>query len=284
MNDLDSRLKETLERHAGATNSRQLPEGTRALVRRRQVVSGASVFAITAAFVAGCLVLLTLGPASPGPARTSGAAVPANGTSTAPDGWPLLGPTASKGFIEDVLAFYDPRPSSITSPVSILGSGTVEGRSWVVTGFSTNGSGDWGGTAGACGHLFVAPYREVEFGICRVPQTASGRPPTVLPPAHLVGVVPGPNSGDPQGLSMYFGVVEDRVARIEVRSDRFQPWQPDLLPGPDGSGVRYFVVFPPPRTDGAVIAFDAAGEVLARLPLCAATPATSCEAPNPDSY
>jgi hypothetical protein len=283
MNDLESRLKDTLERHAGPTHPRAFPDGTRAVVRRRQVLSGASVFAVTAAFVAGCLVLLSVGPASRGPARTNVTAVPATGTATPPDGWPAMGPTSSQSFIDESLAFYDGNSSSITSPVSVLASGSVQGRSWLVTGFRTDGSGDWGGTSGPCGHLFVGPYAHPAFGICRVPQTASGRPPTVVPPAHMVGVAPGPNSGDPQGLTMDFGVVDAQVSRIEVRSDGFETWQPELIPGPDGSGVRYFVLFPPTGTDGAVVAFDAMDEVLAHLRLCA-SPGTSCEAPRPDSY
>lgn len=282
MNELESRLKDTLEQHAGPTQPRTLPGGTRARVRRRQVVSGASVFTITAAFVMGCLALLSFGPASPSPVLTS-ASAPAAGTAMPPDGWPVIGPNASQGFIDDALAFYDGNSSSIVSPVSILASGSVDGRPWLVTGFRTDGSGDWGGTAGPCGHLFVGPYGDPGFGICRVPQTASGQPPKVLPAAHMEGVAPGPGSGDPGGLTMYFGIVDTQVDRIEVRSDGFETWQPDLIPGPAGSGVRFFALFPPSKTDGAVIAFGSAGEELARLPFCA-SPGVACEAPRPDSY
>jgi hypothetical protein len=284
MNDLETQLRRTLEREAGAAPHRKLPDGTRARVRRRQVISAGSAAALTAAFVAGCLVLLSVGPASRTPARTTTAA-PATGMSTTPpDGWPVLGPTARPGYVHDALAFYPDNPSGgYTSEVSVLASGSVDGRSWLVTGFRTDGSGDWGGTAGPCGHLFVEPFTDPGFGICRVPQTASGRPPSVLPAAHMEGIEPGPGSGDPGGLTMYFGVVDAQVARIEVRSDGSETWDPPLISGPDGSGVRYFVLFPPPDIHGAVVALSPAGEVLAHLPLCA-SPGTACETPRPDSY
>jgi len=67
----------------------------------------------------------------------------------------------------------------------------------------------------------------------------------------------------------YFGVVSPAVTRVEVHLDDGETRAVDLLPGPSDGGLSYFVLFPPLRGTGDVVALSASGDVVGTALLCA---------------
>jgi hypothetical protein len=172
---------------------------------------------------------------------------------------------------------YEQNSAGILTPPAVLASGRVDGRNWLVTGFATDGGGDWGGASGTCGNLFVDVGRndqQPQFGICLAPQNTGSESPSAPAVARLDGGISVPND-----LTMYVGIVGPSVDRISVNLPGGSSWEPTLISGPSGSDERFFVLFPPPRTDGVVSVADANGTTLAELSLCAAT-SQWCEDPS----
>jgi hypothetical protein len=278
MTNLETRLRETLDSHAGPIRTRVAPAGTVRAAHRRQIRFGVTVTAVAATFAALSIVLVSVGIGRSPVQRTTASNGQAGAQTDPPAGWPDITQGADPAYIQRAMKLYDQNSAGILTPPAVLASGRVDGRNWVVTGFETDGGGDWGGASGTCGNLFVETGgndQQPQFGICLAPQhSGSGTPPAPAV-ARLEGGVSVPND-----LTMYVGIVSSSVDRIEVTLADGSSWDPTLIPAPTGSGERFFVLFPPPRTDGKVVFLDANGSTLAQVSLCAAT-SQVCQEPSP---
>jgi hypothetical protein len=277
MNDLETRLRETLDSHAGPIWTRVARAGTVRAVHRRQIRFGVTATAAAATIVAFSIVLVSVGIGRSPVQRTTASNGQAAAQTDPPAGWPVITLGADPAYIQRAMALYDQNSAGIVTPPAVLASGRVDGRNWVVTGFKTDGGGDWGGASGTCGNLFVdtgGNDQQPQFGICLAPQhSGSGSPPAPAV-ARLEGGVSVPND-----LTMYVGIVSSSVDRIEVTLGDGSSWDPTLITGPTGSNERFFILFPPPHMDGEVVFLDANGSAVAGLSLCAAT-SQWCEEPS----
>jgi hypothetical protein len=246
-------------------------------VHRRQIRFGAGITAAAATFVALSIMLFSIGIGRSPVQRTTASNGGAAAQTNPPAGWPDITQGADPAYIQRALKLYDQNPAGIVTLPAVLASGRVDDRNWLLTGFRTDGGGDWGGASGTCGNLFVdtgGNDSQPQFGICLAPQHTGPGSPSAPAVARLEGGVSVPND-----LTMYVGIVSSSVDRITVTLTDGSSWDPTLITGPTGSGERFFVLFPPPHMDGEVVFLDANGSTLAGLSLCAAT-SQWCEEPS----
>ena len=278
MTDFETHLRETLDSHAGTVWTRVAPAGTARAAHQRQIRFGVGVTAVAATFVALSIVLFSIGIGRSPVQRTTASNGRAGAQVEPPAGWPLITEGADPAYIQRALKLYDQNPAGIVTPPAVLASGRVDGRNWLVTGFGTDGGGDWGGASGTCGNLFVdtgGNDQQPQFGICLASQSSGPGSPSAPSVARLEGGISVPND-----LTMYVGIVSSSVDRITVTLPDGNSWDPRLITGPAGSDERFFTLFPPPRTDGEVVVLDANGKMLAQLSLCAATSQVCQEPPQ----
>jgi hypothetical protein len=69
----------------------------------------------------------------------------------------------------------------------------------------------------------------------------------------------------PGGFDDLSGVVSSRVATVRLELSDGTVHQADLIPGPPGVDASYFVVFLPARSQGRIVALDAAGNELEQM-------------------
>lgn len=269
--NLETRLRETMDRHAPSLAPREMPPGTASRVYRRRAAAIATTAALTTALVAGVAGLyryLSGGPAiRPAAEQTvarpstteSGVtyAGPAPFAHLAPGEWP----TVEVGGVERP---YVDRESGAELDKTVVASGYVEGTEWTMTAFAIHGSG-------TCGELFLGEtgdYGGVRF-------CSDGGEPGQMD-LRIAGTSFGLGP-----LTAYTGVISDAVDRVVFELADGSRKAADLLQAPPGLDARSFVLFVPRDAAGRVVALDADGALVASEPLCVDSPAlleqvTSC--------
>lgn len=269
--NLETRLRETMDRHAPSLAPREMPPGTASRVYRRRAAAIATTAALTTALVAGVAGLyryLSGGPAiRPAAEQTvarpstteSGVtyAGPAPFAHLAPGEWP----TVEVGGVERP---YVDRESGAELDKTVVASGYVEGTEWTMTAFAVHGSG-------TCGELFLGEtgdYGGVRF-------CSDGGEPGQMD-LRIAGTSFGLGP-----LTAYTGVISDAVDRVVFELADGSRKAADLLQAPPGLDARSFVLFVPRDAAGRVVALDADGALVASEPLCVDSPAlleqvTSC--------
>jgi hypothetical protein len=144
--------------------------------------------------------------------------------------------------------------------------GTVQGVPWSLTAFDVRNAGAWRGDAGPDGE--PGPAGEIFLGAdgrfggsglalySRVPWRPSD--------LGVTGAIFG--SGP---LTVYAGVVSDRVVRVEFRFDDGTVRTPDLVRGPADVDASYFVLWVPNGARGEILALSSGGSIVASSSMCA---------------
>ncbi|MDP9343154.1 MAG: hypothetical protein M3Q23_13910 [Actinomycetota bacterium] len=265
MNDLENRLRGELRRQAEPDPFRPMPEGTVRRIRGRQgrtVVAAAIALSL---IVGGAFTLARVvpgnGKAQPAASETrSPAPSPSPSPSPAP---PAPSPSFGPWPVVAIGGDFTPYDGAGTGERQrrVVAYGTVDGVPWSVT----VGLEEY--TTNRCVGLFL----KMDGGtFCseKGPQTLPGM--SVLSTASNLGIG-------------YVGVLAPAVKDVTVHLDDGEVRPVAILPGPPGDDLNYFVLFPPPRAPGVVVANDARGNVLGRAPLCAwdrdRSPGTSISGP-----
>jgi len=242
VNDLEDRVRQELRWHAGSEPFRPMPTGTPRRVHRRQaravVAAALTVLVVVAAGVSLARVIPGGGETEP-----AGTGTPSANGYVAPS--PSFGPWPVVTFGGDFTPYLGPDNGTHRT---VIAYGRVDGIPWSEVAYRGEG------LASRCLGLSV---RKDGGTFC--PDTV---PPT--PPGIDLDSL-GAGASGPIG---YWGVVAPTVASLEVRLDDGESRPIRILPGPAGAGNRYFVLFPPPRAPGTVVAMDADGNVIGHLPLC----------------
>jgi hypothetical protein len=256
--NLETRLRETMDRHARSPAPREMPPGTASRVYRRRAVAIATTAALATAFVAGVAGLyryLSGGPAiRPAAEQTvakpstteSGVtyAGPAPFAHLAPGEWP----TVQVGGVD--LPYVD-RESGAELDKTVVASGYVEGTEWSMTAFAVHGSG-------TCGELFLGETGD--YGGVRFCSDGGEPGQTDL---RIAGTSFGLGP-----LTAYTGVISVAVDRVVFELADGSRKAADLLQAPPGLDARSFVLFVPRDAAGRVVALDADGALVASEPLC----------------
>ena len=269
MSDLETMLRDSLDRHVPASMARPMPPGTASRVARRRAFAIATTMAVVVALVAGAAGLvryLSAGPvgrpaaeatvAMPSPTEPGVTYVtPAPFADLAPGEWPDV----RNGGVEDP---YVDRESGVDLDKTVVASGLVEGTEWSLTAFADRGSG-------TCGELFVGDMGD--DGGVRVCSEIAGEPGQS--DLRIAGTSFGLGP-----LTAYTGVVSSAVVRVEFDLADGSHRTAELAPGSD---AQVFVLFVPIDAGGRIVAFDASGGRLASEPLCVGSPppveqVTSC--------
>jgi hypothetical protein len=269
--DLETRLRETMDRHARSPAPREMPPGTASRVYSRRAVAIATTAAVAVALVAGVAGLyryLSGGPAirpaaeatvaMPSPTEPGVTYVtPAPFADLAPGKWPTVE-------LSGVERPYVDRESGAELDKTIVASGYVEGTEWTMTAFAVHGSG-------TCGELFLGETGD--YGGVRFCSDGGEPGQTDL---RIAGTSFGLGP-----LTAYTGVISDAVDRVVFELADGSRKAADLLQAPPGLDARSFVLFVPVDAAGRVVALDADGARVASEPLCVGSPApleqvTSC--------
>jgi hypothetical protein len=271
--DLETRLLETMDRHAPAPARRPMPANTASRVLRRRAAAIATTMAVVFAIVvgvAGLLRYVATGRAEQRPAAEATVAIPSpprpgvTYVTPAPfaDLTPGEWPTVEVGGVEDP---YVDREVGIELDKTVVASGFVEGTEWSMTSYALNG---WG----TCGELFVGELGD--YGGVRFCSDVPGEPAQT--DLRIAGTSFGLGP-----LTAYTGVVSDRVERVVFEFDDSSRRAADLINAPTGLGARSFVLFVPIDATGRVVGLSADGSRVAAESLCVDAPApieqvTSC--------
>jgi hypothetical protein len=271
--DLETRLLETMDRHAPAPARRPMPANTASRVLRRRAAAIATTMAVVFAIVvgvAGLLRYVATGRAEQRPAAEATVAIPSpprpgvTYVTPAPfaDLTPGEWPTVEVGGVEDP---YVDREVGIELDKTVVASGFVEGTEWSMTSYALNG---WG----TCGELFLGDWGDYG-GVRTCSHVASEPGQTDL---RIAGTSFGLGP-----ITAYTGIVSAAVDRVVVELADGSHRSVDLVNAPEGLNDRSFVVFVPIDAAGRLVAFDADGGRVAAEPLCVGSPApleqvTSC--------
>jgi hypothetical protein len=270
--DLETKLSETLDRHAPSPRSRSMPAGTASRVIRRRAAAIATAMALAVALVAGGAGLfryLSRGPAVQRPAAEATVAMPsptepdvtyvtpAPFADLAPGQWPRV----QAGGVEDP---YVDRVTGEELDKTVVATGLVEGIEWSMTAFADR---RWG----TCGELFLGDWGD--YGGVRSCSRVESEPGQTDLSVAGASFGLGP-------ITAYAGVVSAAVDRVVVELVDGSRRSVDLVNAPHGAGDRLFVEFVPIDAGGRFVAFDADGGRVAER-LCVGSPAsleqvTSC--------
>jgi hypothetical protein len=276
MNDLETRLRRTLDERAGDPGTRRMPPGTMGRLRRRQARSvGAGLVLGVAAVLVAAGVLRILPRGGEGVGLAGGPLVaPSHPIEDVPHGWPrvdVMDPADAPHVIRPAVA-------DAIGSVDVLASGSVAGAEFSFMGWF--GGREEDGVPGPC-FGFAGPW-------------SGGTPPTDPVLQGFGGIVsstcshwryqlPVPTAADlhlsgqrdtqnTPGIAANYGVVSGRVARLQVRLEDGSTSAILILEGPESWGdVRAFLFFPPAAKQGTLTAFDREGRALARADICEAT-------------
>lgn len=274
MNDLTTRIRQTLQERAGQPVFRKMPAGTARGIRRRQtrfVVGVAALTTVALVGAVGVLRLLPRGAMGNGPA--SGPLVPpSHPIEEVPPGWPRV----DVGAPDDAPYVMPSDVADAIGGVEVIASGTVETALFSYMGWF--GGREEEGLAGPC-IGFAGPW-------------GGGAPPTDPALQGFGGIVSGTcahwhedpvptavdlylaGQRDPPtvpGIAANYGFVSERVARLEVELGGMPPQEIPILDGPASwGGIRAFLFFPPRETEGVLVAYDGDGRPLARVEICEA--------------
>lgn len=270
MSDLETMVREALDRHVPAPMSRSMPANTTARVARRRAAAIATAMAVAVAFVVGAAGLfryLSAGPAEQQPAGEATVAMPsptepgvtyvtpAPFADLAPGEWPRV----EGGGVDDP---YVDRETGSDLEKTVVAAGLVEGTQWSLTRFTMRRSV-------TCGELFIGEMGD--DGGVRFCSEVPGEP------GQSVLRIAGTSFGLGP-ITAYTGVASPAVERVEFDladgSHRTVEFAPKL-------DTKVFVVFVPIDAAGRIVAFDGSGDRLATEAMCVGSPApreqvTSC--------
>jgi hypothetical protein len=275
MNDLEERIRATLDVRAGTSAIRTMPRGTRRRIRSRQTGAAFLAFATAMAF---SFVAFELFSTPSGGSRTAngedgGEVVvvqPPRGLDAsldlhdvdppAPGDWPDV----TRGDLSD--AYVDRSDEEVASIIvdkTPIDAGRVQDEPWSLVALEQNGNGAlWSeASPGPCGELFLGSWGDDGGGsFCLRLDDLEGSPEMTS-----MGIVWGVGP-----ITAYAGVATSRVDRIELDLAGGGSRGVRLLDGPPGVSGRYFVVFVPNGAEGNVVAYGGSGEIVGRDVLCAA--------------
>jgi hypothetical protein len=255
MNDLEMRVRDTLERHLEVL-PKPMPEGTVRRVRRRQAVFVTLVSSVVVVSVVGAVTVVRLG-------ALEGRRGPADGRpgtiEALPAGWPDV-------HLGDPSVAYVPFPGgeNLLGRKHVLASGSVDGAGFSLLGFTSKDEGD-------C-FEFTGPYAErkgTQVG-------GSCADIDVSVPADADLDLLGFSASTYGHIEANMGFVSARVHHLAVIADDGSSFPIPILDGPRAwDGRSFFLVFRYEGVGGHVVAYDEGGGVLARASLCAVPGDTS---------
>jgi hypothetical protein len=273
MNDLEERIRATLDERVTATPTRTMPPGTRRRIHTRQAGTALVAFATAMAF---SLVAFELFSAPFGGSRTAegedGVVVvqPPQGLEASldlhdvdpppPGEWPDVTRDDLGGAYVDVSV---EEAASIVVDKTAIDAGRVQDEPWSLVALEQNGEGAlWSeASPGPCGEVFLGSWGEDGGGSFCLRLDGMEGSPEMTSMGIVWGVGP---------VTAYAGVATSRVDHIEFDLEGGGSRRVPLLDGPSGVSARYFVVFVPNGAEGKVVAYGGSGEVLGRDVLCAA--------------
>jgi hypothetical protein len=272
MNDLEERIRATLDERVTATPTRTMPPGTRRRIRSRQAGTALVAFATAMAFsfVAFELFSAPLGGSRTADGEDAVVVQPPHGLDAsldlhdvdppAPGEWPDV----TRGDLSD--AYVDrseEEPASIVVDKSAIDAGRVQDEPWSLVALEQNGEGSlWSeASPGPCGELFLGSWGDDGGGSFCLRLDGMEAAPEMTTMGIVWGVGP---------ITAYAGVATSRVDHIELDLVGGGSRRVPLLDGPPGVSGRYFAVFVPNGAEGKVVAYGGSGEVLGRNVLCAA--------------
>jgi hypothetical protein len=274
MNDIETRVRRALDAHAPVVGVSDLPARTRRRIRLRQGRTAVAMLAAVAVVGFAGLSLASVPLRGTGPAGSVVVPAPSD-PNTAPAWDPIEAPAANAWPTTTRSnpdgAYVDRTTGENVSLVidkTAIEAGTVQNADWSLVALEQNGTGPmWSGAAaGPCAEIFVGGLGENGGGtVClRLDDTVG------TPDLNVAGVVWG------QGpITAYVGVTSSRVAAVDVSISSGETRVVRLFDGPAGITARFFAAFVPNGAAGHLVARDASGAVIERIPLCAAdlTPA-----------
>ncbi|HEY3213261.1 MAG TPA: hypothetical protein VGL16_08695 [Actinomycetota bacterium] len=270
--DLETRLRETMDRHTDGIGMRSMPPGTVARVRRRRVFGLAVAAALVIGFVGGAsgLIRVTLDRSASQPAAEGTASIPtpepgvtfvtpAPFANLGPGGWPDV----RAGGVEDPYIDREIGDDEVLTDKVVVASGYVEGVEWSMTAFAADHSGVGNIGWGTCAELFLGDLGD--NGGVRLCTNVEGDP------GQRDLRVAGTSFGSGP-VTAYAGIVSDRVDSVVFELSDGSRTTADLANGPNAFDARYFVLWVPNDAAGTVSALDASGASIATEPLCVGAP------------
>ena len=275
--DLETKLRETMDRRTEGVRARTMPAGTVARVRRRRAVGVAVAAALAIAFVGGVtgLVRFTADRPASEPAAEATAAIPTpepGVTYVTPAPFADLGPgewpDVRWGGVSDPYVDREMGDDEVLTDKVVVASGYVEGTEWSMTAFGADRSGVGNIGWGTCGELFLGELGDK--GGIRLCTNVEGDPGQR--DLRIAGASFGTGP-----VTAYAGIVSDAVAGVVVDLADGSRGTVDLVDGPNALDARYFVLWVPNDATGTVSAVDLAGAPIASEPLCVSAPAPQDE-------
>jgi hypothetical protein len=275
--DLETRLRETMDRRTEGVGIRSMPPGTVARVRRRRAVGLFVAAALAIAFLGGVsgLVHITADRSVGQPAAESTASIPTpepGVTFVTPgpfaDLRPGEWPDVESGGVEDPYVDREIGDDEVLTDKIVVASGYVEGVEWSMTAFGADHSGVGNIGWGTCGELFAGDLGD--NGGVRLCTNVEGDPGQR--DLRIAGTSFGTGP-----VTAYAGIVSDRVDHVVFEFEDGSHRTVEPVGGPTGLDARYFVLWVPNDAAGTVSALDARGTSIATEPLCVGAPAPQDE-------
>jgi len=273
MNDLEERIRATLDQRATPSATRTMPPGTRQRIRSRQAGAAFVAFATAMAF---SFVVFGLFSTPSGASRTATGddevviVQPPRGLDAsldlhdvdapAPGEWPDVTYGDLSGAYVDLA---EEEAASIVVDKSAIDAGRVQDEPWSLVALEQNGNGAlWSEAApGPCGELYLGSWGDDGGGSFCLRLDAIEASLEMTSMGIVWGVGP---------ITAYAGVATSRVDQIELDLEGGGSKVVPLLDGPPGVSARYFVVFVPNGARGSMLAYGESGDVVGRDVLCAA--------------
>ena len=271
--DLETRLREAMDRRTEGIGTRSMPAGTATRVRRRRALGVAMAAALAIALAGGVtgLVRLMADRHATQPAAEATASIPTpepGVTYVTPAPFAQLGPgewpDVRRGGVSDPYVDREVGDDEVLTDKVVIASGYVEGTEWSMTAFAADHSGIGNIGWGTCAELFLGDLGD--NGGVRLCTNVEGDPGQR--DLRIAGTSFGTGP-----VTAYAGIVSDAVAGVVFDLADGSRVPADLVDGPKALGGRYFVLFVPNDAAGTVSALDAAGSPIASEPLCVGAPA-----------
>ena len=271
--DLETRLRETMDRRTEGVGVRSMPPGTIGRVRRRRALGLIVVTALALSFVGGVSGLLRLSAdrSTGQPAAESTASIPTpepGVTYVTPGPFADLGPgewpNVQAGGVQDPYVDRETGDIEVLTDKVVVASGYVEDVEWSMTTFRADHTGIGNIGWGTCAELFLGDLGD--DGGVRLCTNVEGDPGQRDLRVAGASFGAGPVTG-------YAGIVSDLVDRVVLEFADGSHRIVDLVNGPKGLDARYFVLWVPNDAAGTMSALDASGTAIATEPLCVSGPA-----------
>lgn len=268
--DLETKLRDMMDRRIDGIGARSMPPGTVARVRRRRARGVAVVTVVAIAFAAGLtgLIRITANRPTSRPAAEVTVAIPPatepGVTYVTPAPFANLGPgewphVRLGGVDVPYVDREEGEEATLSTDKVAIASGYVEGVEWSMTAFGVDHPDS--GTLGweTCGELFLADMGD--DGGVRFCTNVLGEPGQR--DLRIAGASFGMGP-----VTAYTGIVSDKVESVVFAFADGSRTSADLIDGHPEVGSRYFVLFVPNDAAGRVVAREAVGSPVATEPLC----------------